>query len=203
MRVRVCVQFFQTCQPRVKKKRRRNSKYDLKRRLTCFSSERPSPGSDRMIKAVHMLRRINWQRQFPHGLVHSPAFSGQLFILTETPQQKNNRLNFSPPFFLQVSPLFSWITGYRLLFVITYRGREMWINVENPWWIQIFPYRAWEPIKKINMLCSFSYVPDHNTDLQVTARCTLLPILDFCPSATTLVDFFLNVWSCKMWPFIM
>lgn len=47
--------------------------------------------------------------------------------------------------------------------------------------------------KKINMLCSFSYVPDHNTDLQVTARCTLLPILDFCPSATTLVDFFLNV----------
>lgn len=148
MRVRVCVQFFQTCQPRVKKKRRRNSKYDLKRRLMCFSSERPSPGSDRMIKAVHMLRRINWQRQFPHGLVHSPAFSGQLFILTETPQQKNNRLNFSPPFFLQVSPLFSWITGYRLLFVITYRGREMWINVENPWWIQIFPYRAWEPIKK-------------------------------------------------------
>lgn len=95
MRVRVCVQFFQTCQPRVKKKRRRNSKYDLKRRWICFSSERPSPGSDRMIKAVHMLRRINWQRQFPHGLVHSRAFSGQLFILAETPQQKN-RLNFSP-----------------------------------------------------------------------------------------------------------
>lgn len=94
----VCVQVFQTCQPRVKKKRRRNSKYDLKIRLMCFSSERPSPGSDRMIKAVHMLRRINWQRQFPHGLVHSPAFSGQLFILTETPQQKNNQLNFFPPF---------------------------------------------------------------------------------------------------------